>query len=231
LNIDPNYIPALVNKGAALGNLGRHQEAMEYFETTSLIQESSITMAPDSSNKKNHFVLITDVWEKEYSSRNRLAQYYSNVDLGNLQLDNLRRDKEETYALHFISHGYEININKETNTGIAKFNLGDYQGAIVIFNEILRLHETHLSELVQKPELAASLYNKGLCLEKLGNLTGAEQYKNQAHNVDPNYKGGYVLETDFSAPALDYHCVYYYAGARKPPLLGQDSFIEIITQS
>jgi tetratricopeptide (TPR) repeat protein len=160
-------------------------------------------MAPDSSNKKNHFVLITDVWEKEYSSRNRLAQYYSNVDLGNLQLDNLRRDKEETYALHFISHGYEININKETNTGIAKFNLGDYQGAIVIFNEILRLHETHLSELVQKPELAASLYNKGLCLEKLGNLTGAEQYKNQAHNVDPNYKGGYVLETDFSAPALD----------------------------
>jgi tetratricopeptide (TPR) repeat protein len=205
LNIDPNYIPALVNKGAALGNLGRHQEAMEYFETTFLIQESSITTAPDSSNKKNHFVLITNVWGKEYSSRNRLAQYYSNVDLGNLQLDNLRRDKEETYALHFISHGYEIeDINKETNTGIAKFNLGDCQEAIATFNEILRLHEMRPSELVQKPELVASLYNKGLCLEKLGNLTGAEQYKNQAHNVDPNYKGGYVLETDFSAPALDF---------------------------
>jgi tetratricopeptide (TPR) repeat protein len=165
--------------------------------------DSSITTAPALSNKKNHFVLITNVWKKEYSSRNRLAQYYSNVDLGNLQLDNLRRDKEETYALHFISHGYEININNETNAGIAKFNLGDYQGAIVIFNEILRLNELHPGELVQKPELAASLYNKGLSLEKLGNLTGAEQYKNQAHNVDPNYKGGYVLQVDFSAPVLD----------------------------
>jgi tetratricopeptide (TPR) repeat protein len=202
LNIDPNYIPALVNKGAALGNLGRHQEAMEYFETTSLIQESSITTAPPaSSNEKNHFVLITNVWEKEYSSRNRLVQYYSNVDLGNLQLDNLKRDKE-TYALHFISHSYEININKETNTGIAKFNIGDYQGAIVIFDEILRLNEMHPGELVQKQELAATLYNEGLCLEKLGNLTGAEQYKNQAHGVYPNYKGGYVLKADFSPPVL-----------------------------
>jgi tetratricopeptide (TPR) repeat protein len=88
---------------------------------------------------------------------------------------------------------YEIDINKETNLGIAKFNLGEYEEAMVIFNEILRLHELYPGN-VQKPELAASLYNKGLVLEKLGNLTGAEQYKNQAHNVDPNYKGGYIYE-------------------------------------
>jgi tetratricopeptide (TPR) repeat protein len=221
LNIDPNYGPALVNKGAALGNLGRHQEAIEYFETTSLIQESSITTAPDSSNKKNYFVLITNVWEKEYSSRNRLAQYYSNVDLGKLQLDNLRRDREETYALHFISHGYEIDINKQVNIGIAKFKNGDYQVAIDIFNEIWRLHQMHPSELVQNLTLAASLYNGGLCLEKLGNLTGDDHYKKEASKIndqlvevnaslDPDYNadyvrnnGPYVLKAHFSSTISD----------------------------
>jgi tetratricopeptide (TPR) repeat protein len=170
LNIDPNYIPALVNKGAALGNLGRHQEALKYFETTSLIQESSITMAP----------------------------YYSNVDL---QLDNLRRDKEETYALHFISHGYEIDINKETNTGIAKFNLGDPEGAMAIFDEILRLDKLHHIELVQKPELVASLYYKDLCLKAL-KLTGAKDFMREAQNLDPKYEGDYVPKADFSVPVL-----------------------------
>jgi tetratricopeptide (TPR) repeat protein len=205
LNIDRNYIPALVNKGAALGNLGRHQEAMEYFDTASLIQESSIRMAPASSNKNNHFVLITSVSEKEYFSRNQLVQYYSNLDLGNLQLDNLKGDKE-TYGLHLISHGYKIDVNKQTNSGIAKFFIGDYQGAIDIFNEILRVHALHIREFVQNPELAASFYNEGLSLEKLGNLTGADYYKNEASRInaelDPDYKGGYVLKAEFSPPVL-----------------------------
>jgi tetratricopeptide (TPR) repeat protein len=206
LTIDPNYIPALVNKGAALGNLGRHQEAMEYFETASLIQESSISTAPASSNKENHFVLITSIWEKEYSSRSRPVQYYSNLDLGNLHLDNLKADKE-TYGLHFISHGYEIDVNKQTNSGIAKFFIGDYQGAIDIFKEILRVHTLHAKELlVQNPELAASLYNEGLSWEKLGNSTGADYYKNEFSKandeLDPDYKGGYVFKVDFSPPAL-----------------------------
>jgi tetratricopeptide (TPR) repeat protein len=206
LNINPNYIPALVNTGAAFGNLGRHQEAMYYFERASLIQESSISSAPASSNKNNDFVLITNIWENEHFSSNGLMQYYSNLDLGNLQLDNLNGDKE-TYGLHFISHGYEIDVNKQTNSGIAKVNIGDYQGALVIFDEILRLYNMHQSELVHNPELAANLYNAGLCLEKLGNISGADYYKSEAFQVnaslDPDYEGGYVLKAHFSPPVLD----------------------------
>jgi YVTN family beta-propeller protein len=102
-----------------------------------------------------------------------------------------------------LPRAYEIDINNQTNLGIAKSNLGECQVAIERFDKIIRLNELRPGELVETPELAASLYNKGLCLEKLGNLTGAEQYKNQAHNVNPNYKGGYVLKSNFSAPALD----------------------------
>jgi tetratricopeptide (TPR) repeat protein len=205
LAIEPNNVNALTNKGITLAGSGRYEEAIGSFDRVLKIDPN---YSPALVNKGVALGNLGRHQEAmEYFEKTSLTQkssittapYYSNVDL---QLDNLGRDKEETYALHFISNGHQIDINKETNLGIARFSLGDYQGAIVTFNGILRLHEMHPSELVQKPELAASLYNKGLSLEKLGNLEGAEQFKNQAHNVNPNYKGGYIHKADFSAPAL-----------------------------
>src|SRR5215212_1797923 len=193
LSIDPNYRPALVNKGACLGNLGRHQEAARYFEPSPLVQESSISET--STTEKNHFVLITNVGEKGYSLKN-LLKSYTDLDFENLRLNNLNGYKG-TYGLQYISHGYQIDVTAvtaEVNKGIFRFQNGEYQGAIVIFDEVLRINILHPGELVQNRQLAASLLNKALCLEKQGNLTGAEYYRNEAHNLDSQYQGGYIIE-------------------------------------
>jgi tetratricopeptide (TPR) repeat protein len=201
LSIDPNYRPALINKGACLGNLGRHQEAARYFEPSPLVQESSISEA--STTEKNHFVLITNVGEKGYSLKN-LLQSYTDLDFENLRLNNLNGYKE-TYELQYISHGNPIDvtaITAEVNKGVFRFQTGEYQGAIVIFDEILRVNILHPDELVQN-QVVASLYNKALCLEQQGNLTGAEYYRNEARNLDSQYQGGYIIEgPKLSAPVL-----------------------------
>ena len=199
LGIDPDYRPALVNKGACLGNLGKHQEAARYFEQSSLVQESSINES--STTKKNHFVLITNVGKKGSSQKN-LFQSYTSLDFENLRLNNLNGYKE-TYGLQYISHGYQIDVTAEVNKGIFRFQTGEYQGAIVIFNEILRINMLHPGDLVQNRQLAASLYNMGLCMERQGNLTGAEHYRNEAHELDSQYQGGYIIEgPDLSPPVL-----------------------------
>jgi tetratricopeptide (TPR) repeat protein len=199
LYIDPNYVPALVSIGTALENLGRHQEAIEYFEAASLIQEPSVSAAPISSDNKNHFVLITDVGEKDYSTNSGVLRYYSNLDVGNSQVHNLNGYKER-YELHYISHGYKVDVDKEFLIGYATFNKQDYDGAIIIFDEILGLNAMHPDELVKKQQLAASLYHKGLSLENLGDLPTAQQYKSQALDVDPNYNGGLPAIAKFAAP-------------------------------
>jgi len=201
LSIDPNYRPALINKGACLGNLGRHQEAARYFEPSPLVQESSISEA--STTEKNHFVLITNVGEKGYSLKN-LLQSYTDLDFENLRLNSLNGYKE-TYGLQYISHGIPIDvtaITAEVNKGVFRFQTGEYQGAIVIFDEILRINILHPHELVQN-QVVASLYNKALCLEQQGNTTGAEYYRNEARNLDSQYQGGYIIEgPKLSAPVL-----------------------------
>jgi hypothetical protein len=73
---------------------------------------------------------------------------------------------------------------------------------MVIFDKILNLNVMHPGELVQEPTLAANLYNKGLCLEKLGHPIEADQYKKQAHDLDPNYNGGFPPIAKFAPPAL-----------------------------
>jgi tetratricopeptide (TPR) repeat protein len=200
LNNAPNNTNALNNKGAAIGNSGDHQGAIRYFENASSTQQSGISMLPTISNK-NDASLRTIAEKDYYSTRNLLLQYSFNLDL---QLDDLKGFNEMNvmYGLHYISHGYDIDVNKQTNSGIAKFYIGDYQGAILIFDEILRINVFHPGDIVKKPELAASLYNKGLCLEQQGNSTDAERYKNIARNIDPIYNGGYISEVEFSPPVV-----------------------------
>jgi tetratricopeptide (TPR) repeat protein len=84
--------------------------------------------------------------------------------------------------------------NKLANTGIAKFSLGDYEGAIKYFDQCLTMH----------PNSVACFYNKGLALDKLGRTAEASEYKDRAQQIDPNYKGGYVLKANFTPPSLSF---------------------------
>jgi tetratricopeptide (TPR) repeat protein len=47
LAIYPNHMEALANKGLALGNLGRYQEAIEYFD-------QAIAIIPDATETLNN---------------------------------------------------------------------------------------------------------------------------------------------------------------------------------
>jgi tetratricopeptide (TPR) repeat protein len=151
-----------------------------------LTEGSSITEA--SGNEKSYFILITNVGENDYSLRSLLLPSYSNLDL---RLDNLVK-YEDNYGLHLISHGDDLDVTKKANLGIGKFFTGDYQGALIEFDEILRINSMHSGQLASTQQLAAIMYNKGLCFAQQGNSTGAEHYKNQAHNIDPGYDGGYL---------------------------------------
>jgi tetratricopeptide (TPR) repeat protein len=198
-HIDPHNIPALVSLGIALENLGRHQEARSYFEEASLIHQSSVSAAPVLTNEKNLVLLITNIGQRDYSFKGAVLQSY--LDLESPELDNLNQYREP-FELHYISHGYQVDVDEETYAGISSFKYSDYQGAIVIFDKILNLNAEHPGELVQKPTLAAILYNKGLCLEKLGHPIEADQHEKQAHDVDPNYNGGFPPIAKFAPPAL-----------------------------
>jgi tetratricopeptide (TPR) repeat protein len=199
LSIDPNYRQAALNKGAALGNLGRHQEAAQYFETSSSIQESSINNVPTyNDNKGNYFVLISNVSEKGYYFLSSLLESdYTNLDV---RLDNSNGYKGK-YQLQYISHGYQIDVTAEVNGGISKVNTGDCQGAIVIFDEILRVNSLHPNEPGQQKQLAATLYNKGLCVSQV-DPTGGQKLIDEAHTHDPNYEGTYIFEGASFAPPV-----------------------------
>jgi tetratricopeptide (TPR) repeat protein len=199
-HIDPHNVPALVNLGMALENLGRHQEASLYFEEASMIYQSSVSAAPVITSEKN-LVLLVDTAQRDYYYSFKSAVLHSNLDLGSLELENLKQ-YIEPFELHYISHGYHVDVDEEIYVGISMFKSSDYQGAIVILDNILNLNAMHPGEIVQKPTLAATLFNKGLCLEKLGQQISAEQYKQQAHDVDPYYNGGFPPIAKFAPPAL-----------------------------
>lgn len=73
--------------------------------------------------------------------------------------------------------------------GIALYNIGEYEDAIVIFNEVILIY----------PEHFAVLYNKGLCLKKLGEtnqsdkfLKEGEKFIKEGEKRNSEYKGGFI---------------------------------------
>lgn len=138
-----------------------------------MLQQSSSSTISTSSDRNNHSLINVGV--KDPLTRNILLRYYPNLDL---KLDDLGyKGTYVTYELYHVSHAYDIDVNKQTNSGIAKFYIGDYQGAILIFDEILRVNVLHPGEIVQRPQLAAGLYNKGLCLESYATIPTVEHIR------------------------------------------------------
>ena len=66
--------------------------------------------------------------------------------------------------------------------GIALYNIGEYEDAIVIFNEVILIY----------PEHFAVLYNKGLCLKKLGETNQSDKFLKEGEKRNSEYKGGFI---------------------------------------
>ena len=87
-----------------------------------------------------------------------------------------------------LSKSSETIIIAKVNKGIA--NIGSYTEALSRFDEILQTESTHV----------ASLYYKGQCLDKLGYVNEAAEYKDKASEIDPTYKGGFIKIVKKSSP-------------------------------
>jgi tetratricopeptide (TPR) repeat protein len=187
LNINANYGPALVNKGAAIGELGRYQEAIGYFEQVLNQSMTTTTIAETSNNIEGPIILITNIPDRVNSIQNLfLLQPYSDLESGrggNMLLDNseVYKDGPELYYVTtFLTS--ETDIAAEANKGIAHFHEGRYQEAIDIFDTILANDDRHID----------SLYYKAQCLEKIGYVEEARQFMNKVHEINPNYKAGFI---------------------------------------
>ncbi len=193
LSFDPNFSPALVNKGAALGELGRYQEARVYFEQALNQERTTTTITGASDNKEDDVILITNIADRDYfvvENLLLLQPYSNNLELGgegNALLNNLQGYKDESELYYITTDEFltKTDIIAQTNTGITIFQEGNYQEAMNIFDKILAIDDEHVP----------SLYYKGQCMEELGYLEEANQYKNMVYQIDPNYKGSFELET------------------------------------
>jgi tetratricopeptide (TPR) repeat protein len=103
--------------------------------------------------------------------------------VGNMLLDNSEPYKdgpELYYVTTFLDT--KTDIAAQANTGIALFHEAKYQDAMDIFDTILENDNNHID----------SLYYKAQCLEKLGYSDEANQFMNKVHEINPNYKAGFI---------------------------------------
>jgi tetratricopeptide (TPR) repeat protein len=180
LAIDPKNVAALNDKGAALGKLGRNEEAIAIFDKV-LGLEANTGVSYNQNKAGSNSIRYTQ--NVQYST-NVLKLKFDYISLVNtIPSKNLYMYEEPSRAYYIsLSKESESIIIAETNKGIALYNIERYQEAIANFDRVL----------VIVPDYVSSLYYKGLCLEKIGQVNEAVVFKDKAAKVDPKYKGGFI---------------------------------------
>ena len=77
-----------------------------------------------------------------------------------------------------VSPGVNAADNPFIKSGKAKFDEGDYRGAIADYSRAIELN----------PDYANAYYNRGIAKSKLGDHDGAEADRNRAAELDPTLK-------------------------------------------
>jgi tetratricopeptide (TPR) repeat protein len=174
LALDPSNKDALNNKGNALSALGRHQEAIEVYDKALEIPDAL------SNSSTTH---VEGLGDQHVGNMNNLVKVsavttgiYTNLDKDYIGLYYVASSKDSQIIVF-------IHVNK----GIGLYDAARYDDANNDFDIALKIN----------PNFAPSLYYKGLCLEKIRNVSDTEaiSYKQRAHTIDPSYKGEKLDET------------------------------------
>ena len=142
LEINPNSIDALSNKGITLNNMGRFDEALSYYNKVLEIEpNNTITLI----NKA--YILMHDI--KDYEEA---VKYYNIL---------LKMDKKVfKEKIDYSNFKYpDILLHIWNNKGLALFNLGKYEEAVSCYNETLKIDPGNLKALNGKKLVGNKLNN------------------------------------------------------------------------
>jgi len=172
---DKNYIDELINKGIALIELGKYQEALEVFDKALEIDPRNGCALGNKGvvlinfNRYREALVIFDEILKVDSQNIKT--------LNNKRIALIRLDQYQE-ALEVCNRILEIdpeNMNAKSDKGDILFELGKYQEALKIFNEILEID----------PRNGRLLFNKGVVLINLNRYQEAFKILNEALKIDP----------------------------------------------
>ncbi|MEI2617901.1 MAG: tetratricopeptide repeat protein [Thermomicrobiales bacterium] len=156
LAIDPNIPEALYNKGAALDNLGRYEEAITAYD-------AALALRTDPEALNNKGVALDNLGRYEeaitaYDAALALrAEYPEALNNKGVALRNLGRH-EEAITAYDAALALRTDPEALNNKGVALDNLGRHEEAITAYDAALAL----------RAEYPEALNNKGVALDNLG---------------------------------------------------------------
>ncbi len=176
LEIDPNYVDALNNKGVALGNLGKYEEVITCNDKILKIDPNYV----DALNNKGVALGNLGKYEEEIHCYDEVLA----IDPNNINplynkgtaLYNLGKYQE---GIEWFDKALKVDPNNVTvlnGKGIALDDLGKYQEAIEWYDKALKVD----------PNNVTVLNGKGIALKNLGKYQEAVEWYDKALKVDPN---------------------------------------------
>ncbi len=181
LEIDPNFIKALVNKGVALDNLKRYDEAIQLYDKV-------LKIDPNDINTLNNKGVTLDNL-KRYDEAIQLYDKVLKIETNNIDalvnkgvaLDNLKRYEK---AIQLYDKVLEIDpkdIEALVNKGVALWGLKKYDEAIQLYDKVLKIDPKDIEALV----------NKGVALDNLKRYDEAIQLYDKVLKFDPKDMDAY----------------------------------------
>ncbi len=188
LEIDPKYVGAWNNKGSALYELGRYDEAIKSYDRALEIEPKYVVAWGRKGNalyKLGRYDEAIKSYDRALEIDPKDADAWNNK--GNA-LYNLGRYKEAIECYDKVLEIDPKNAVTWYNKGNALRNLGRYDEAIECYDRALEID----------PKVAAVWYNKGFALRNLGKYEEAVECYDRGLEIDPKvavvwYNKGFAL--------------------------------------
>jgi tetratricopeptide (TPR) repeat protein len=186
----------LYNIGFTFQNLGRYQEAIEYYDRALLIKPDYVNALNNKSNSLASLLepTVPVVLYHDNDAFSTQINYYQLISAATIE--NTATAANTAIACDEIINIYDralaIDPNDViviTNKGKAFYNCGRTTANTAMYNEAI---ETFDQGLRIDPNDVGCLYNMGVVLEELGRRAEASDYKGRAQAIDPTYTGDLI---------------------------------------
>ena len=186
---DSNYYVAIFNKAYTLGEMGRHEEAAEWYDKALAIDPNdgiALTNKGWNLNNLGKFKEAIEWYDKALAIDPNYVMALNNKAFALHKLGMYPEAIEWYDKALAIDPNYTYALN---NRGLALNNLGKYKEAIVWYDKALAID----------PNYVMALNNRGLALDNLGKFKEAIVWYDKALAIDPNY----VMALNNKGSALD----------------------------